>query len=207
VILPALEKVTAFIIRTSERGRELLLFEHPYAGVQIPAGTVEVGESPEAAALREAVEETGLTALSVSKALGDAEEIVPEGQRVVLTATKVYARPDLESFDWAYLRRGITVTVERRVKGFVQVTYQEFDRVPHPHYVTMQITGWVPEVVLTDRLRRHFFLLDFPGCSPARWLIDTDNHRFTLFWAPLTQLPEIIPPQDQWLAFLNLPGS
>ena len=34
------EKVTAFVIRTANHRAELLLFEHPYAGIQIPAGTV-----------------------------------------------------------------------------------------------------------------------------------------------------------------------
>ena len=48
-----IEKVTAFVTRQWEGERQLLLFKHPYAGVQIPAGTVEVGESPEQAALRE----------------------------------------------------------------------------------------------------------------------------------------------------------
>ena len=41
------EKVTAFIIRERAGERQLLLFEHPNAGVQIPAGTVEEGESPD----------------------------------------------------------------------------------------------------------------------------------------------------------------
>src|SRR5262249_43927849 len=48
-----LEKVTAFVTRDAAQARELLVFRHPHAGVQIPAGTVEKGESAEAAALRE----------------------------------------------------------------------------------------------------------------------------------------------------------
>lgn len=42
---PVLHKVTGFVTR----GRELLVFRHPTAGVQLPAGTVEAGETPEAA--------------------------------------------------------------------------------------------------------------------------------------------------------------
>ena len=31
-------KVTAFVIRGKDTNDDLLLFEHPYAGIQIPAG-------------------------------------------------------------------------------------------------------------------------------------------------------------------------
>jgi len=41
-----LHKVTAFILRPALGGPELLLIQHPYAGIQIPAGTVEPGEDP-----------------------------------------------------------------------------------------------------------------------------------------------------------------
>jgi hypothetical protein len=30
----------------------------------------------------------------------------------------------------------------------------------------------------------------------------TDNHVFTLFWAPLSALPQIMHPQDQWVEVL-----
>lgn len=56
-------------------GRErLLIFSHPNApeaGLQVPAGTLEEGESPEAGALREAMEETGLADLEVVGFLGE----------------------------------------------------------------------------------------------------------------------------------------
>jgi 8-oxo-dGTP pyrophosphatase MutT (NUDIX family) len=199
-----IEKVTAFIIHQSNEGAELLLFGHPHAGIQIPAGTVEDGETPEQAVLREAAEETGLTLLSISRYLGCRETNLPEGQKVIVEPTQVYARPDVTSFDWAYLRKGIPVTVERQADGFSQVIYQEFDRVPNPRYVTMSITGWVPDEVLTDTKKRHFFYLEFQGQTKKRWTVFTDNHHFTLFWASLTALPEIIQPQNEWLEFLDL---
>lgn len=52
----------------------LLVFSHPAApeaGIQVPAGTVEPGERPEAAVLREACEETGLSDLELSGFLGE----------------------------------------------------------------------------------------------------------------------------------------
>ncbi len=53
-------------------GNRLLLFTHPEspeAGIQVPAGTIEPGESPEDAVMREAREETGLTELKYEKFL------------------------------------------------------------------------------------------------------------------------------------------
>jgi 8-oxo-dGTP pyrophosphatase MutT (NUDIX family) len=62
-----IQKVYAYI--TSPEG-QLLVFEHvdfPEAGVQVPGGTVEVGESVDAAVIREAEEETGLSDLFMVK--------------------------------------------------------------------------------------------------------------------------------------------
>ena len=55
------------------RGTRLLVFRHldaPEAGLQVPAGTIEPGESPQAAALRESREETGLYSLKIAAELG-----------------------------------------------------------------------------------------------------------------------------------------
>lgn len=197
-------KVTAFITREWGGERQLLLFEHPNAGVQIPAGTVEAGESPEQAVLREAAEETGLTGFSVLRYLGCVEKELPAGQRTIARSTRVYARPDVTSFDWAHLRRGIPVVLTgRSADGFTQVAYEEFDRVPDPQYVTMCITGWVSDEVLAGVQRRHFFLLAFDGQTDECWTVFADNHTFTPFWAPLTGLPEIVHSQDEWLEFLR----
>lgn len=187
----------------SRGGRELLLFEHPHAGIQIPAGTVEEQEKPEEAALREVREETGLWPLVIQRYLGSEEQRLPDGEWIVAGATRVYARPDVTSFDRAHLRRGTRVTSGRRDSGFSQITYQEFDRMPDPKYISMSITGWVPDGKLADTTKRHFFHLEYPGASEARWTVFADNHIFTLFWAPLSDLPKIITPQDQWLRFLQ----
>ena len=54
------------------KGSRLLLFTHPEApeaGIQVPAGTIEAGERPEDAAMREAREETGLAGLRFERFL------------------------------------------------------------------------------------------------------------------------------------------
>lgn len=56
--------------------QRLLIFSHPYepeAGLQVPAGTIEDGEKPEQAVLREAFEETGLAGLVLDGFLGEQE--------------------------------------------------------------------------------------------------------------------------------------
>jgi 8-oxo-dGTP diphosphatase len=66
---PMREKVVAYITH----GDCLLVFTHvdfPGAGVQVPVGTIEPGEPPEEAVLREAFEETGLADLGLVRALG-----------------------------------------------------------------------------------------------------------------------------------------
>ncbi len=86
------------------------------------------------------------------------------------------------------------------------MTYQEWDRLPEPQYITYQITGWVPEAALRRGTRRFFYHLTTAGAAslPDSWERRSDNHLFRLFWAPLDNLPAIIPPQDAWLAYAQL---
>jgi 8-oxo-dGTP pyrophosphatase MutT (NUDIX family) len=201
-----IEKVTSFVTRTVNGHRELLLFQHPYAGVQIPAGTVESGEAPEAAAIRETYEETGLRDVAIDQYLGVREVVLPETQRMILQSTRVYARPDRRSFNWIQLGRGITVTLERQSSDFSQISYQEWDRQAEPAYVSYQITGWVPSAVLTQVHRRHFFTLTTTEATPERWQHTAEQVlRFTLFWAPLDALPAIRSSQADWLNMLVPP--
>lgn len=75
------EKVVAYI---THRGR-LLVFRHtqvPEAGIQVPAGTVEPGEDPALAVLREAEEESGLNQFSNPRFLGqDTLDLAPYGKQ------------------------------------------------------------------------------------------------------------------------------
>ncbi|BCJ76086.1 hypothetical protein CS0771_56300 [Catellatospora sp. IY07-71] len=71
---PVREKVVCYIVRD---GR-LLVFRHvdyswEEVGIQVPAGSVKPGETPEQAALREAAEETGLPGLKLLGKLGETE--------------------------------------------------------------------------------------------------------------------------------------
>jgi 8-oxo-dGTP pyrophosphatase MutT (NUDIX family) len=62
-------KAVAYIVHRER----LLVFDHtesPEAGTQVPAGTLEAGETPHEAVLREAFEESGLRGLAVRAYLG-----------------------------------------------------------------------------------------------------------------------------------------
>lgn len=67
------EKVIAYLTRERDRNRELLVFDHldaPEAGTQVPAGSIDPGESPAAAVLRELCEEAGVCRAAIVRLLG-----------------------------------------------------------------------------------------------------------------------------------------
>jgi 8-oxo-dGTP pyrophosphatase MutT (NUDIX family) len=68
------DKVLVYVIRDGK----LLVFRHTdysyeEVGIQVPAGSIKPGETPEAAALREAREETGLKDFKIVRKLGETE--------------------------------------------------------------------------------------------------------------------------------------
>lgn len=195
-----LHKVTAVVTRNYLGNTQLLIFRHPYAGYQLPAGTVEAGESPGEAVVREVLEETGLHYREETHYLGSLLETF-EGYAILLEKSPVFARPDPTSFNWANLPRGCKVQTIRYAPGYTQVSYQEPDSLPEPEYMTYQITGWVAEHALASAQERHIFHLAASESSqlPARTF--TDQHHFEPQWVDVRSLPALIKPQDRWLAF------
>ena len=74
--IPVRPKVLAYVVRPGETGPELLVFDHvgiPEAGTQVPAGTVDPGERPEQALVREVLEETGVAQVVLRRFLSPRE--------------------------------------------------------------------------------------------------------------------------------------
>jgi len=67
--MPVIEKACACVV---QRGR-VLVFCHPHtnAGVQLPKGTIESGESPALAVVRELAEESGLRLAATPKLIAE----------------------------------------------------------------------------------------------------------------------------------------
>ncbi len=88
-------KVTALITRPGPTGPEVIVFDHPISGYQLPAGTVEDGETFAAAVLREGWEETGALGLELVRELAAFQDYRNE-ERHVFHLRATVAMPD----DW-----------------------------------------------------------------------------------------------------------
>ena len=198
------QKVTAFIVRERNGVRELLVFKHPTAGVQIPAGTVEKGEDIETAVKREAYEETGLQLVEIENYLGYIENELEHNQRIIAETTQVYIEPSLNAVPYAEkLTKGLTVDYHSTQGDFTHISYIEYDRHPNPTCICYNITGWVPNENLSAQKKRHFFQLTTQEQTADAWELRSDRgHIFKPYWTPLSPKPDIIPPQNRWLDFV-----
>ncbi len=100
-------KVLAYITRHHQGHQHLLVFvhrDHPDAGVQVPAGTVEPDEVIEGALLREVEEESGLAPaqLRLLRKLGEYHQPDFDQQRHVFVLEPATALPDR----WSHTVKG-----------------------------------------------------------------------------------------------------
>ena len=154
------QKVTAFILRERNGIKELLVFKHPTAGIQIPAGTVEEGEAIETAVKRETYEETGLQFVEIKNYLGCFENELEDNQRIIAETTQVYIEPNLNAIPYKRkLSKGLTVDYLSTQKDFTHISYieYEYDTFHKPIRIDTNITGWVPNENLSAQKKRHFF--------------------------------------------------
>lgn len=198
-------KVTAFVTNGSARDAELCVFWHPASGTQVPAGSVEDGESYDAAARREAAEETGLPHLELVAELGARRTPAPPGQAWIaheaIPRTEPYA--DAPAADWTLVRT--VVDVLDQANGHTRVRYHELDLdgpVQTPATVRARFDGWVPDDCVTSVQERAFFHLRTTVPPPRDWRQRAEpEHVFHLRWLPLFP-PHIglVPGMQAWLA-------
>jgi len=206
-----LYKVTAFATR--KNGSELLVFHHPTAGVQVPAGTVETGETLEEALVRELFEETGLHATGGIKHLGTQVSCLSEERGVLLRSVLLRTEP-MEAAAvvpetdilCAELGRGWAVRILERTDSWARVLYEEYDLSVQPSLVRASLEGWLPARFLASRLVRSFFHVPMLDATPDTWDwqpkggFQEQMLLFRLFWTPLVPRPRLVAGQDEWLA-------
>ena len=201
----ALGKVTAFITRATSTERELLVFLHPTAGLQLPAGTVEAGETPEAAVIRETAEETGLHSVSIVELLAVIPQPLAEDERMVLQRCVLQASPGTEGTLrlGGFLERGQTVQVIDHNGGFQRVTFTEHILEDDTFVAVSSHTGWVPTRCLTHTVERTLFHLTPTEPTPQQWAVNADGHTFALFWIALNQPIGLVAPQQAWFDLVH----
>lgn len=203
---PALEKVTAFLTRQVGSKRQLLLFRHPTAGIQLPAGTVEPDEPPEQAVIRELIEETGIGACRRVALLGTLVKDLAAPQRIVTSTEHPRGAPDAEpEVGVRSLRRGLPVLVREERPGWAQAFCQELDMSRSPPAILSEFGGWVPAASLGTRVVRYLWHLALLSDERDRWEHEADGHRFRPFWADLEPQPSLVAGQDEWLEAVYAP--
>ena len=200
-----IQKVTAFIVRERGGVKELLVFKHPTAGVQIPAGTVEIGEDIETAVKREAYEETGLQFVEIEAYLGCFENELENNQRIIVETTEVYIEPNLTAIPYKRkLPKGLTVDYLSTQEDFTHISYieYEYDEFYKPTCIDANITGWVPNENISTKKKRHFFLLTTQEETANAWELKSDlGHIFKPYWTPLSPKPPNYTATKQVVGF------
>lgn len=199
---PVLHKVSALITRKNGSTQDLLVFRHPTAGIQVPAGTVEAGESLEDAVFREIQEEAGITQVRLLKKLATLEQPLKTNQRVLLQSTRLMSEPEGGLLEFS-LTRGTIVRMRHQQKQATEIAYEEYDfNLPDPVAIE-RFKGWIPSFILTSYIQRHLFHLCTTVPLPEEWSVRADRGLdFHFYWMPLQERIHLVHSQDHWLDYL-----
>lgn len=193
-------KVTAFITRDIKDYREILAIQHPTAGTQLPAGTVELGEDIEAAVIREAQEETGIQTFHMQSHLGGIKNELNDGECIITQTVQARLEPNEKAMPYERaFGRGATVTFHESTRGWSHISYIEYNQRPNPQSISFKIDGWVPNAAISHDKPRHFYHLITPEETPDRWSLKADGHIYAPFWTALSPKPNLVLPQATWL--------
>lgn len=191
-----IKKVTVFVI-SEESPSRILLFRHPLAGIQLPAGTVEPGEEILDAARREVWEETGLKVMSQGKVLGSRTEELEENQVVMMHDVRT-ARLDRCDDVKATFCRGHKAWVIGSRPGEVHLKVETYDYNATPPLVSSSIEGWVDAGAVVDSIERTFVVFKHRGNTNDSWERYADGHVFQVFWTEC-QEASLVEGQQSWL--------
>jgi len=176
--MPAIAKVTALITRLGAAGPEVCVFDHPSAGVQLPAGTVEPGEDIRAGVLREAFEETGLAVRLQSEVA--VLPAAPAGAGVLCRPIALSGRT---------ISAGQLARVLERTADTLRIEVDGAE-------------GVVPREALAFDAQRHLIHLICDAATPDEWFVvtpDGGGHCWRCRWLPLDAAPRLTSNQQPWL--------
>ncbi len=184
-------KVTVFCVHDDA----LLVFDHPTAGTQVPAGTMRPGEDPRDAAKRELAEETGVGKISIVANIG-----VVESQ---LAADRAVALQDLEADDGRFAARGwpLQLTDDSDPQRW---THETWDYDVRPPLLLDRHTGLAPATALAARVRRHFFVATAQELPEGEsWWQFADGWEWRVRWAPIDDDLRLHGEQFDWVSMLR----
>jgi 8-oxo-dGTP pyrophosphatase MutT (NUDIX family) len=175
------DKVTCLITRLADGVDELVVFDHPLAGVQLPAGTSLPGEDPSNAALREGWEETGIPGLAVRARLNELIESVTGSGDGRLAA-------DVVVDDQPFTRgHAATVIDAREDELLVEVVGKR---------------GWIAADAFADEVVRHVLQLESDVSMPSEWWVVTPDGEGLCWrcrWVPLHSELGLVDGQAHWV--------
>jgi len=175
----AIGKVTALVTRQGSVGPEVCVFDHPRAGVQLPAGTLLPGEDVDEAARREAFEETGLDNLQFQSRVS------------VLPAS---------SSGYAIINRASRVGAEVIPAGYL---VRVLDKHSHEAHIEIDgVVGVVEVEALSFDAVRHVVHFVFEGVAPDEWFVTTPDgggHCWRCHWLSVEDTVTLTAGQQPWL--------
>ncbi len=177
-------KVTIFAIN---QGR-VLVFDHPLAGTQFPAGTVDLGESPESAAVRELAEETGID-VELVEYLGTT--FTRREDDLAYTLEAVVADNGL------HIPPGYRVHVLGEDGDEIRFTRRESDHSTEPPQILSESAGLTARQTLTRSIERHFFKAEVEDAAPWSWEGD-DGHVWRCHFVDINAV-QAFGEQQEWL--------
>lgn len=172
----------------------LLVFDHPLAGTQLPAGSVEEGEEPIEAARREVFEETRIQVTGGEIVGTSTERLVGHG---VLLCNVTDARGQT-------IAKGHKVLIVSRSDFSIVIREEiyDFSFTPPKLKQQTQIETDIDNISFT--IVRSFVRFTVNSVmTTQRWSHDADGNIFEVYWTDLADPVELIGPQNSWLRFIR----